>query len=270
MATVELAPGNALYYELQPPSHDRGLTFVAFNALTGEAAGWDPVMAPLRAAGHGSLVFNYRGQSGSPVTDDAEISERQIVADAVQLLQTVAPPAPVLVGLSVGGLYAAKAWLAGAPAEGLVFLNTLRRQTARLAWVNAALTRMAEVGGLQLLKDLYLPLLTNLDWQVQNRGSFLQAGGYTPIDRGSGLYRLLKSGESVDWDLPYERLTLPVLSVTGLQDRVFLDRADVAALLARLPDVRAVEMPDAAHLIVLERPQAVAHQLLAFAQELKP
>jgi pimeloyl-ACP methyl ester carboxylesterase len=63
---------------------------------------------------------------------------------------------------------------------------------------------------------------------------------------------------------------LPVLNVTGLQDRIFYDEADVTRLLARLPDVRPVALADAGHLIPMERPQALSEELLTFARELAP
>jgi len=68
-----------------------------------------------------------------------------------------------------------------------------------------------------------------------------------------------------DWDLPYETLDLPVLVVTGLQDRVFLDIDVVDRLAARLPKVERMEWPDAGHLLPQERPDKLAHALAAFS-----
>ncbi|MBK1696325.1 alpha/beta fold hydrolase [Rhodovibrio salinarum] len=266
--TIEIGPSDRIAYAHTPPSAAEGVTFVGFNALTGDMAGFENTLgAAVRAAGHGTLWWDYRGQGQSPVGDATPVGEAQIAGDAKTLLDTVAPQRPVLLGLSVGGLYAARAWLAGAHATGLVFVNTLRRDGPRLKWVNGALTRLAATGGLELIKDAYLPLLTNESWQAENAQSFLQPGGYTPLDRSAGIFRLIESGEQVDWDLPYEDLSLPVLNVTGLQDRIFYDEADVTRLLTRLPDVRPVALPDAGHLIPIERPQALAQELLTFAEE---
>jgi pimeloyl-ACP methyl ester carboxylesterase len=271
LQTIDLGPEDRIAYAYTPPAAADGLTLVGFNALTGDMNGFEGALgAALREARHGTLWWDYRGQGQSPVGPDTAVGEQQIAADAVTLLTEVQPPRPLLLGLSVGGLYAARAWLAGLQAEGLVFVNTLRRDGVRLQWINRALTRMAEVGGLELLKDLYLPLLTNEAFQEANPGPYAPgADAYAPIDRSSGIYRLMKSGESVDWDLPYERLDLSVLNVTGLQDRVFYDAADVGALLQRLPDVRAVELANAGHLIPAERPQDLARELLAFADDLR-
>jgi pimeloyl-ACP methyl ester carboxylesterase len=269
LAEIAVGPSDRIAYVHTPPSAPGGVTFVGFNALTGEMAGFESTLGEaVRGAGHGTLWWDYRGQGQSPVSAETVVGEDQIAGDAKRLLDAVEPERPVLLGLSVGGLYAARAWLAGAEATGLVFINTLRCNGPRLRWVNGALTRLAAQGGLGLIKDAYLPLLTNESWQAANGHNFLQPGGYAPLDPDSGLYRLIASGEAVDWDLPYERLTLPVLNVTGLQDRVFYDPADVARLLARLPDVRPVELADAGHLIPVERPQDLAHTLIDFAAEL--
>jgi pimeloyl-ACP methyl ester carboxylesterase len=271
IAYIQIGPNDRIAYVHTPPSSPDGVTFVGFNALTGDMAGFENTLgSALREAGHGTLWWDYRGQGQSSVGDDTNVGEAQIAGDAKTLLQEVTPQRPVLLGLSVGGLYAARAWQLGGEATALVFVNTLRREGPRLRWVNAALTRLAATGGLDLVKDAYLPLLTNEGWQAENAGNFLQPGDYTPLDRTSGIFRLIESGQQVDWDLPYEDITLPVLNVTGLQDRIFYDEADVNRLLARLPDVRPVALPDAGHLIPMEKPHALAQELLTFAEELTP
>lgn len=78
----------------------------------------------------------------------------------------------------------------------------------------------------------------------------------------------MAAGATADWDLPYEDLCLPVLAISGLQDRVFFDAADVAALCARMPDVRRLDWPDCGHLIPLERPAELAQALKDFADSL--
>lgn len=270
MATLQLDAENALFY-LHAPAASGGRTFVFFNALTGDTGMWEGVIgARLRQAGHGTLSFNYRGQTGSPFGRDTVLDARCIVADARQLLATLAPREIVLTGLSIGGLFAAQAWLgglAGLSVRGLVLINTLRRDGPRLAWINDALLRCAEVGGLALFRDLYAPLLFNEDWLATHRADFLKTGGYTPLAPDSGHYQLLRHAGSADWNLPCEALRLPVLVITGLQDHVFLEPEVVDRLCARLPDARRMDMAGAAHLLPAERPDELAAALLAFAQE---
>ncbi|MDJ0781360.1 MAG: alpha/beta hydrolase [Desulfosarcinaceae bacterium] len=270
MSVFKLGPQDLLYYEHTPPDAEGGVTFVFFNALTSDTGGWQAVIGPrLRAAGHGTLAFNFRGQTDSPFSSDIALDADLMAADAAELLGAVRPQRPVLVGLSIGGLFAARAFLAGASAEALVLINTLRKDGPRLQWIGDALVRAAEVGGLELFRDLFLPLLVNEEWQQANRANFIAPeANYTPLPSDHGHYKLLaEAGRSADWDLPYEQLDLPVLVITGLQDHVFLETEVVAELAARLPKGRRVDMPDAGHLIPAERPEALADQLIQFAQE---
>lgn len=136
MTLHSLGPDAGLYYEYAPPQDSAGYTFAFFNALTGDTTHWNASIVPaLRAAGHGALVYNMRGQPDSPFSPATSLDEGLIVSDAVSLLGNVQPVRPILVGLSIGGLFAVRAWLAGAPAEGLALINTLRQDGPRLRWV---------------------------------------------------------------------------------------------------------------------------------------
>ena len=271
MPFLRLGPQDGLYYEHHLPAADGRGTFVFFNALTGDTAAWEAVICPiLRAAGYGTLTYNMRGQVDSPFSPGVELGEKEIVADAVKLLSEVAPAGPILVGLSIGGLFAVRAWLAGAEATGLALINTLRRDGPRLKWIGDALVRAVEVGGLPLFRDLFLPLLMGEDWLQQNRAGFLQPDSqYASLEPGSGHYKLLsEAGRKADWNIPYHRLNLPTLVITGLQDHVFLERDVVDSLFAEIPDGRRVDMPAAGHLIPSEQPEALAGALLTFAKEI--
>ena len=270
MASFSLGPEDAIYYEHHPPTSDEGCTFVFFNALTGDTSAWEAVIGPkLRSAGHGTLAYNFRGQVNSPFSSDLELNADLIVSDAVHLLAATQPVRPVFVGLSIGGLFAARAWLQGADAVGMVFINTLRKDGPRLQWIGDALVRAVEVGGLDLFRDLFLPLLMNEDWLGTNRSAFIKKEQtYTALDPDSGHYKLLaEAGRTANWDLPYEKLTLPVLVITGLQDHVFLEPDIVNALFNRLPRAGRIDMPDAGHLIPGERPEALCKALLTFGEE---
>ena len=271
MSFLKIGPEDGLYYELHPPADADKNTFVFFNALTADTTAWEAVIGPiLRDAGYGTLAYNMRGQTESPFSPDIELGEKLIVDDAVKLLTEVSPARPIFVGLSIGGLFASRAWLAGAEAVGLVLINTLRQDGPRLKWIGDALVRAVEVGGLPLFRDLFLPLLMNEDWLQKNRADFLQSDpAYSALEPGSGHYKLLsEAGCHADWDIPYERLELPTFVITGLQDHVFLERDVVDELFARLPHGRRVDMPAAGHLIPGEQPEALADTLISFAKEI--
>ena len=270
MSEHTIGPKDKLYYEYHQLTHNDAYTYVFFNALTGDTTNWEAVIAPkLRRAGHGTLSYNMRGQTNSPFSPDHTLDMDLIVDDAISLISAVSPTRPILVGLSIGGLFAARAWLKGVPASGLVLINTLRKDGARLKWIGDALVRAVEVGGLDLFRDLFLPLLVNEEWLSANRAAFLKTGKtYEPLKPDSGHYKLLaEAGRLSDWNLPYEKLDLPVLVVTGLQDHVFLERAVVDELARRLPQSIRSDMSNAGHLIPAEQPDALADVLLSFAKE---
>ena len=271
MTNLSIGPNDAIYYEHQPPASETGCTFVFFNALTGDTTAWEAVIGPrVREAGHGTLAFNFRGQTNSPFSPQEVLGADLITADAGLLMEKVKPVRPVLVGLSIGGLFAARCYLQGTSAIGLVLINTLRRIGPRLQWIGDALVRAAEVGGLDLFRDLFLPLLMNQEWQSTNRNNFLLPdANYTPLDRESGPYKLLAgAGRDADYDLPYEALHLPTLVITGLEDHVFLEMDVVNELFTRLPRGVRIDMPNAGHLIPAERPEALADALLKFTEDL--
>lgn len=271
MSFLSLGQPDGLYYEHHPAPNDGNPTFVFFNALTGDTTAWEGVIGPiLRGAGFGTLAYNLRGQTDSPFSSGVELSEDLIVDDASTLLKEIKPVKPIYVGLSIGGLFASRVWLAGSEAIGLVLINTLRRDGARLKWIGDALVRAVEIGGLPLFRDLFLPLLMNEDWLGKNRPAFLLPDSeYTPLEPESGHYKLLsEAGRQSNWDIPYNQLSLPTLVITGLQDHVFLEKDVVESLFAEIPNGRRIDMPDAGHLIPGEQPEALANHLITFAKEI--
>jgi pimeloyl-ACP methyl ester carboxylesterase len=89
---------------------------------------------------------------------------------------------------------------------------------------------------------------------------------YLPMDRADGLYRLLEGSLAADWNVAWEKLKLPVLSMTGLHDRVFYVAADVEELAGRIAGIQRLEFADAGHLIPIERPAAFTKALLEFGR----
>lgn len=264
MAMLARPDGATIWHHCESPAKPQACTFVFFNPLTGDASGWEARVAPaLRARGHGTLLFDYRGQRQSPVGSRVPITAQHIVDDAVAVLAAEQPVRTIYVGLSIGGLFAAQAHLAGARARAILFINTLRENGPRLRWLNDALHRCALVGGLRLLRDLYLPLLFGQAWLAQNRGQFLSEPPYEPLPPDHPDARLLASAASADWDLPYERLDVPTLVLTGLEDHVFYDEDAVRRLTARLPNAMRVNLPGVGHLVPAEAPDAVVEACLA-------
>ncbi len=269
MAQLEIGPADSINYEQATPGRDGAPSFVFVNALTGNLNAWESVVAPaLRTQGFGTLSYNFRGQDGSNFSTGTNLAPSLLIDDLGQLLRYCALDKPILVGLSIGGLFATRAYLNGAKAAGLVLLNTLREIGPRIAWVNDAMPLIVDTGGVALFMDALLPLLVNQDYAKVMRESCVK-GNYVAIDPTHGHAELMRHASSADWDLPYEQLTLPTLVITGLQDRVFLDREVVDRLYARLPDARAENWANAGHLLPQERPDKLAESLARFGREIE-
>lgn len=269
MARLDIAPGEYLHYEYEAPGAT-GKTFVFVNALTGNTGTWQhaEIGPKLRAAGYGTLAWNFRGQAETGFGPQTKLTPSLIVGDLGRLVAHVQPPRPILVGLSIGGLFAAQAHLAGTPAIGVVLINTLRKPGPRLQWINDAMVAMARYGGSRLLMTANLPMLVNPEQLAAMRAAIFSGEPYAPMDPKDGLMRLMEGSLETDWDLPYEKLQVPVLLLTGLHDRVFRVDEDVAALAARIPKRTSIVFEDAGHLIPAERPAKFAAALMDFGKSL--
>jgi pimeloyl-ACP methyl ester carboxylesterase len=266
---LTLDSDNALFYLHTQPAREGAPTFVFVNALTGSTDHWEgAVCPPLREAGFGTLTYNFRGQAESRFAPGTALTPALIVEDLQRLLGELRPQRPVLVGLSIGGLFAAQAVLGGSRADGLVFLNTLREIGQRIAWVNDALPALAAHGGVQLFLDALFPLLVNQEMAGQARPNFLK-GGYEPMDPEHPHLNLMRHAPEADWEIDWSALDMPILNITGLQDRVFLEPEVVDRLYATLADARREDWPDCGHLIPVERPAQLAESLVRFGNELE-
>ena len=241
-------------------------TLVFVNPLTGNAASWQAEIAPaLRDEGFGTLVYDMRGQGETGYVAGTVLDEELIVSDLVALVEHVAPARPVFVGLSIGGLFAARAIERGLDATGLVLINTLRKSSLALDWTNEAVCRLARLGGGRLLMDANLPFLVGPAMLERMRPNCLDDSPYEPMSDNEATVNLLLNARAVDWDFPYESLRMPVLVMTGPHDRVFYKPADVAELMARIPNAREEVFADCGHLIPMENGQATTDALRRFA-----
>lgn len=269
MPHLEIADGESLYYEHDAPTDPAGKTFVFVNALTGSYTMWQAEIAPaLRAAGHGTLVYNFRGQAESLTDEGTRPTPTQIVDDLDRLCSELRPTAPVLVGLSIGGLFAAQAYARGTSADGIVLINTLRKPTERLEWINTAMAHGVAAGGFRLIMELTLPMLVNPEQLTAMRGGVQTGAPYEAVDPDDGGYRLMQESVATNWNFPWETLRVPALVLVGLHDRVFYVADDVDELAARIPRATRIDFPDAGHLIPIERPAAFTRTLLDFAKTL--
>lgn len=266
MSQLSISDTDGLYYEHTEPTVEGGKTFVFINAITGDTSMWENNLAPLlRDAGHGTLAYNFRGQANSPFKPGLELTEEIIVGDLVHLLKELAPKNMILVGLSIGSLYAVKALFKGIQVDGLVLINMLRRIGTRIQWMNDIVPQLMAAGGPTLMRDAYTHLITGPAFAEKARALVFGAPPeYAPMDPDCGTMNLVTHMGGADWDVAYENIDVPALVVTGLHDRVFYDAAVFEELYARIPNPTRVDMGHVGHMIPAEDPGALAKAILAF------
>ena len=263
MAMLPIDDQNALFYLHTAPQGDKP-TFVFINALTGTTDHWEAIIAPaLRDQGFGTLSYNFRGQTDSLYSPGLELTPTLIVEDIVRLCTELVPVKPVLVGLSVGGLFAAQAIREGVDAAGLVYLNTIREIGPRIAWINDSLGIFAATTGVGIMMDATFPMLVNPEFLTKMRPNMLK-GEISPLPADHPHANLMRNSAAADWAFPWDSLALPTLNITGHCDRVFLDTAIVDKWCAKMADVRRLDWDDCGHLIPLERPERLAGALAEF------
>ncbi|MEM7684241.1 MAG: alpha/beta hydrolase [Pseudomonadota bacterium] len=269
MAQLALDDANSLYYLHTPPARDGAPTFVFVNALTGTTDHWEnTVCDELRAAGFGTLSYNFRGQDHSTYAPGTPLTPKLIVEDAVQLCRDLAPSKPILVGLSIGGLFAAQAIRDGVDAAGLVFLNTIREIGPRIAWVNDVLGMFAGKTGVGVMMAATFPMLVNPDFLEKMKPNMLPFE-LAPLADDHPHFNLMSHSNQADWAFQWDSLTLPVLNITGHCDRVFLDTAIVDKWCAAMPDCEREDWDDCGHLIPLERPERLTESLKRFGAKIE-
>lgn len=269
MSTLRIDDDNCLYVISHPPHRAGAPSFVFVNAITGTTDHWEATVAPaLREAGFGTVSYNLRGQAGSAFAADIELTDALIVEDLGRIIAAHGGPRPILVGLSIGGLYAARAVLGGAACAGLVLLNTLREIGPRIAWVNDALPVVASRLGMALFGDLMSPMILNPEaLQGARPNAFTQ--DYEPLDDNSGLMNIIRNSPATDWNLDWAAVSVPTLIITGHCDRVFRDPEVIDRLSAQISDHRREEWEDCGHMIPVERPVRLAESLAKFGAEIE-
>ena len=269
MPLLTIDAENAIFYLHTPPTRPGAPTFVFVNALTGTTDHWEAgIASALREQGFGTLTYNFRGQTDSTFAPGTQLTPKLIVEDLVRVVSELQPSNPVLVGLSIGGLFAAQAIQAGVSASGLVFLNTIREIGPRIAWINDALGVFAASTGVGIMMDATFPMLVNPEFLTAARPNML-TGKVAPLPADHPHMNLMSNSNKAEWDFPWTSLTLPVLNITGHCDRVFLDVEVVHRITSEMADVRCLDWEDCGHLVPLERPDRLTTALAEFGAEIE-
>ena len=268
MTFLKIDEKNMIYYEYIEPK-EKGSTFVFINALTGSTSTWNGEIGnKIVAKGNGYLSYNFRGQENSRFDENIDLNTDIIVNDLCFLLEKLKLQNIIIVGLSIGGLYAALALEKGIKILGLVLINTLRKNNLRLSWINETMVNVASYGGTSLLMDFNMPVIASPSFLKKMKPNALNPKNYKRLDKNSGILKLMKGSLTANWDIDWSKIDVPVLLMTGHYDKVFRVSNDIDEIANSIKKIERIEFPDCGHLIPMEKPNVFAEHIIKFAEKL--
>ncbi len=268
MSFLKIDDQNEIYYEFTKPKNN-GHTFVFVNALTGNTTAWNGIIGDkITENGNGFLAYNFRGQDNSKFSEELTLDTDLIVSDLCLLIEKLKLKNIILVGLSIGGLYASLALRKGIKSNGLVLINTLRKNNPRLKWINESMVNVAGYGGTALLMDMNMPVIASPSFLDKVKPNALNPNNYKRLEENSGIFKLMKGSLTANWDIDWSKIEVPVLIMTGHHDKVFRIPDDIDQIVNTMNNVQRLEFPDCGHLIPLEKPKEFAAHLNQFVTKL--
>ena len=268
MSKLYIDQKNSLYYEYVE-SVKNTFTYVFVNALTGNTSAWNGVIGKkLKDEGHGYLTYNFRGQIDSSFDKSINLNSEIIIADLLKLIHHLNLKNIILCGLSIGGLYAAIASLEKIDVKGLVLINTLRKPSLRLDWINRAMVNAAKLGGITLIMDMGMPVIASPKFLDKVKTNALNFENYKPLKKNNGIFKLMEGSLSANWSFDWSKINVPTLVMTGHLDKMFRIPEDVEELVKKIKNSRTIELPNCGHLIPLEEPEEFSDHIINFVKNL--
>jgi 3-oxoadipate enol-lactonase/4-carboxymuconolactone decarboxylase len=257
MPTIN-ANGVALFYEM---GGLEDAPVVAFsNSLGSSLAMWDDVV-PALTDSYRILRYDARGH-GRSGSSDKPISIDDLADDFVGLLDTLKIDKAHVVGLSLGGLTAqALATRHPERVASLILIATAALFPPPEFWHNRANVVRAEGPG--VVVDSIVPRWFTEAFRARMPDKVERVRhDYLDIER-TGYARCCEALAAADLRERNRAIAASTLVIAGAQDPVATP-AMADALRAGIPGAELVVLPDVAHLISVERPEALAEKIIAF------
>ncbi|MHB8669399.1 MAG: alpha/beta fold hydrolase, partial [Acidimicrobiales bacterium] len=238
----------------------QGRPLVYLHSATGEGAG-TPLLDQLAEdfSVSAPLFPGFGDSEGIDSISDIEDAAFHVL-DLLDVLGV--GPAPVLVGLSLGGWLAAEVATRWPERVGsLVLVNP--------AGLHIEGAPIAEIFGRdpgELAEDLFADQSHPMAQVMHQMAELMANGADIPFELVKPVLQSLAATAKVGWD-PYlhnprlrrrlPRISSPTLVVHGVSDRL-IPRAHAEVYAAEIPAARLVEVEGAGHLLSLERPEELA------------
>ena len=268
MSNFNIDKKNSIYYEYVKPKNNT-YTFVFVNALTGNTSAWNGLIGErLKNEGYGFLTYNFRGQINSSFDKNIRLTSETITSDLLKLINHLSLKKIILCGLSIGGLYAAIVSLEKIDVKGLVLINTLRKPSLRLQWINQAMVNAAKLGGGALVMDMGMPVIASPEFLNKVKSNALIFENYKPLKKNDGILKLMEGSMSANWSFDWSKIKIPTLIMTGHLDKMFRIPEDIKELVKKIKNPITIELPSCGHLIPLEEPNQFSDHIINFAKNL--
>jgi pimeloyl-ACP methyl ester carboxylesterase len=269
---VSASDGVRLYAE----AHGGGSPVVLSCALHTTCENWRPQVPPLVAAGYRVVLWDYRGHGRSDAPGDPEAySMERVVEDLAQVLDALAPRAPVVLGgLSFGGL-ASLHFALGRPERVRALLLVasgpgFKNPEAQRRWEESVERSASYLERKGLAAFVESRAAETLVGRRPELPAAREAARAIAAQRPHGLAhfgrRVAAPAPCVIDDLP--RIEAPALVVVGEHDAAYLRSAEVLA--AKLRRAERVTIPEAGHVVNIEQAEAFDDAVLRFLARVAP
>ncbi len=272
MAFVTASDGVRLHAE----AHGSGVPVVLSCALHTTCENWRPQVGPLVAAGYRVLLWDYRGHGRSDAPEDpSAYSMERVVQDLEQVLDALAPGARAVVGgLSFGGLASLHFALRHPErVRALLLVDSgpgFKNPEAQKRWeesVERTARFLEREGPAVLVAGRAAETLVGRRPELPAAQAAARAiGAQSAHGLANFGRRVAASAPQVIDALP--GIEAPALVVVGEHDAAYLRSAEVMA--AKLPNAESVTIPDAGHMVNLERAEAFDAAVMAFLARVAP
>ncbi|HUF84303.1 MAG TPA: alpha/beta hydrolase [Acidimicrobiia bacterium] len=230
---------------------------------------WDTVALALDRP---LVAIDLPGHGHSDPRDDGPFGPVQNAGDVAVAVRELAPDAPIVVGMSLGGLTAIAL---GAREPGLVRKLTLVDVTPGVDRDKAA-PIAAFIAGPESFESFDEILARTIEFNPTRTESSLRRGVlHNAVEREDGRWvwryqrpRLIETAEMPDFGVLWDdvsKLEMPLMLAHGAESGVVGDE-DVAELRRRRPDVRVEPVAGAGHSIQGDRPVELAGLLADFLE----
>ena len=269
---MRASDGHELYTEVHG---ERGIPLLLSCGLCTTHVNWRPQVEPLVAAGARVILWDFRGHGRSEAPEDpAAYSLGRVRDDLLELMDTVAPDEPVVLGgLSFGGSLSLHATLARPErVRALLLIDTgpgFKNPEAQARW-EAQVERTASFvetrGPAAFVQSRAATTLIGPNPNLPAAAAAAKAiGAQQPHGLANFARRVAGPAPPV-----IERLgeiACPSLVIVGEHDEAYLRAAEVLG--ARIPGAKSVTLPGAGHITNIEAEGAFNEAVIAFLASLR-